>query len=213
MVNLRREIAGWEYDSFTSFSTMKCSLIHPAFSGRTKEECTFRKSLQRLENHLHKAVLLDRDGVINYDPGTYTTCLADFKLLPTVTEALKILHDSGHLLIVITNQGGIAKGLYGHDAVAEMHAFLKKQCETAGAPLTDVFYSPHHQDFGKSLARKPGSLLVERALARYAIDPQRACMVGDKARDIEAAEKAGVRGVQIPTNAPLIDYVELLASN
>lgn len=192
---------------------MKCSTIHPAFSGRTEEQCTFRKSLQRLNKRKHKAVLLDRDGVINHDPGTYTTALADFKLLPTVLDALKNLYDSGHLLIVITNQGGIAKGLYGHDAVAEMHAFLEEQCRNAGAPLTDIYYSPHHQDFGKSLSRKPGSLMIERALAQYDIDPARAVMVGDKERDLAAAAPAGVRGVLIPTNAPLINYVELLASN
>ena len=161
---------------------------------------------------MNKAIFLDRDGVINHDPGDYTKNLSEFTILPTAIQAMKQLHDAGFLLILITNQGGIAKGLYTHEDVAEIHDYLKDECKKAGFEITDIYYSPHHDNYGKSLTRKPGSLMIERACARYDIDPNRSVMVGDKQRDLDAAAKVGVQGVLIEVNGPLIDYVELLAS-
>lgn len=158
----------------------------------------------------HKAVFLDRDGVINHDPGDYTRSIEEFTLLPGVLSALKKLHDAGYLLILITNQGGIAKGLYSHEDVAEIHDFLCASCRQAGAPITAIYYSPHHDLYSRSLSRKPGSLMVERALARYEVDPDQSFMIGDKQRDLDAAAGAGVKGVLIPTNAPLLDYIHFL---
>lgn len=158
----------------------------------------------------NKAIFLDRDGVINHDPGDYTMSVDEFHILPTVLEALKKLNDHGYLLILITNQGGIAKGLYTHGDVAEIHASFLASCRQAEVKITDIYYSPHHESTGKSLSRKPGSLMVERALARYDIDPKTSYMIGDKQRDLEAAAGAGVKGVLIPTNAPLLEYVHLL---
>lgn len=160
-----------------------------------------------------KAVFLDRDGVINYDPGDYTYRVEDFHIIDGVDKALQLLHQMGYLLIVITNQGGIAKGLYTAEDVNLVHDHLYKKCIDFGAPLTDIFYSPHHDTIGRSISRKPGSLMIERAIARHGIDPSRSVMVGDKPSDVEAAAKCGIRGVQIPRNASLLDYVDSLASH
>lgn len=161
---------------------------------------------------MNKAVFLDRDGVINHDPGDYTKHISEFTLLPTALEAMKKLHDAGYLLVLITNQGGIAKGLYSHDDVAEIHSFFLNKCEENGIAITNIFYSPHHDAYGKSLTRKPGSLMVERALARYDIDPKQSVIIGDKQRDLDSGAKAGVNGILIPTNAPLIEYIDSLVS-
>lgn len=158
----------------------------------------------------NKAVFLDRDGVINHDPGDYTRSIEEFTLLPTVLPALKKLHDAGYLLILITNQGGIAKGLYTHDDVKVIHDSFLASCRQAEAPITAIYYSPHHENYSKSLSRKPGSLMVERAVARYDIDPDQSFMIGDKQRDLDAAAGAGVKGVLIPTNAPLLEFIHLL---
>lgn len=156
------------------------------------------------------AILLDRDGVINHDPGDYTTKLSEFHILPGVLETLKTWYEAGFKLIVITNQGGVAKGKYTHHDVAEIHAFLRSESAKHGAPIADIFYSPHHPDYGQSLSRKPGSLMVERALAKHQLNPDRCWMFGDKARDIQCALGAGVhRGVLIEPNAPLSDYCTL----
>ena len=159
---------------------------------------------------VNKAILLDRDGVINHDPGDYTTSLEEFHILPGVLDTLKAWHDAGFKLIVITNQGGIAKGRYAHADVARIHDHLREAATAHGAPRSDVLYSPHHPDFGASLSRKPGSLMVERALARHRLDPDRCWMFGDKARDIDCALGAGVRhGVLIEPNAALSMWKEL----
>ena len=83
---------------------------------------------------LGKAILLDRDGIINHDPGDYTTSVDKFHILPTVLDALKQWKSAGYKLILITNQGGIAKGRYGHREVSEIHAVLQSACEAVGAP-------------------------------------------------------------------------------
>lgn len=159
---------------------------------------------------MNKAVFLDRDGVLNHDPGDYTMSVEEFHILPTVLEALKKLNEHGYLLILITNQGGIAKGLYSHEDVRAIHASFLASCREAEVTITDIYYSPHHEITGKSLSRKPGSLMIERALARYKINPETSWMIGDKQRDLDAAAGAGVKGVLIPTNAPLLEYVHLL---
>lgn len=153
---------------------------------------------------MRAAIFLDRDGVINHDPGDYTKSLAEFTLLPTFLDALKVLKGKGFEFVVITNQGGIAKGLYSHQDVAEIHAHLTAVCAAQGTPLLDIFYSPHHPDFGASLSRKPGSLMIERALAKHHLDSARSWMIGDKPRDLEAGAGAGVRGLQIPVNGDLL---------
>lgn len=162
-------------------------------------------------NLKRKAIFLDRDGVINHDPGDYTHSLAEFNVLPTVYEALKALQESGYLLILITNQGGIAKGQYTHQAVDQIHGAFRQECRSRDIEITDVFYSPHHPDYGESLSRKPGSLMIERACAKHQIDPSLSWMVGDKPRDIEAGNSAGVAGILIPVNGDLLQLVPALA--
>tara|TARA_B110000285_G_C15122489_1_gene618083 strand:+ start:2076 stop:2600 length:525 start_codon:yes stop_codon:yes gene_type:complete len=160
-----------------------------------------------------KAIFLDRDGVINHDPGDYTRSLREFTVLPTVYATLKKLHDAGYLLVLITNQGGIAKSLYTHADVNEIHTHLKNQCEENGFALTDVYYSPHHPHFGESLSRKPGSLMLERACAKHGIDPSKSWMIGDKTRDLEAGEGAGIKGLLLPVNADIADLLDTLLAS
>lgn len=158
-----------------------------------------------------KAVFLDRDGVINHDPGDYTMHVSEFQILPTVMETLKYWNDQGFKLILITNQGGIAKGLYGHDEVSEIHAYFLEECKTSGVEIHDIFYSPHHDDYGKSMTRKPGSLMLERAMHRHNIDPAQSYMIGDKQRDLDAGNKVGVEGILIVPNSPLSEVKDFLA--
>lgn len=161
---------------------------------------------------MNKAIFLDRDGVINHDPGDYTCRLSEFTVLPDVYPALKQFQDRGYLLILITNQGGIAKGLYTHEEVQEIHDYFSRECKSRGIELCDVFYSPHHESTGKSLSRKPGSLMLERVIARYNIDPEKSFMIGDKDRDLQAASGAGVRGIKIPVNGSLLGAFQLIVS-
>ena len=157
-----------------------------------------------------KALFLDRDGVINHDPGDYTKSLEEFTVLPTVYEALKLAQDKGYLLVLITNQGGIAKGLYGHEQVHEIHDWFLVELANHGITLTDIYYAPSHPDYGESLMRKPGSMMIERALAKHGISPTHSYIVGDKQRDLDSGSPLGVNGILIKTNDPLLPVVQQL---
>ena len=141
-----------------------------------------------------KCVFLDRDGVLNRERGDYTYLLDDFEVLPGVPEALALLKNNGYLLIVVTNQGGVAKGLYTRKDVMACHQKLQDSCEQL---IDAMYYAPSHPNFSESLSRKPDSLMLERAIAKYNIDVAQSWMVGDSLRDIEAADKVGVRSILV----------------
>lgn len=150
-----------------------------------------------------KAIFLDRDGVINLDVLNYTWRIEDFKILDGVFEACEIFCKAGYLLIIITNQGGIARGMYSHHDVAQLHRHLKQLFTAKHIPIQNIYYCPHHESTGRCLCRKPGSLMVEKAIARYDIDPATSFMIGDRDRDIQAAESTGVKGILVEVNDDL----------
>lgn len=141
-----------------------------------------------------KCVFLDRDGVLNRERGDYTFRLEDFEVLPRVPEALALLKQHGYLLIVVTNQGGIAKGLFSKSEVMACHQKLQVSCENL---LDAIYYAPSHPNYSESLSRKPDSLMLERAIAKFNIDPAQSWMIGDSMRDLEAAEKVGVKSILV----------------
>lgn len=151
-------------------------------------------------------VFLDRDGVINIERGDYTYRLEDFELYPGVPEAIAQLRRGGFNVIVITNQAGISKGIYTADHVMACHEKLRSFVE-----VDALYYSPYHPDQTESLGRKPGSLLFEKAIARYNINPAQSWMVGDRERDLVPARKLGIATVlidQTGEDSPFADYVQ-----
>ena len=159
---------------------------------------------------MSKALFLDRDGVINHDPGDYTYSLSEFHILPTVMEALQLVQSVGFKIILITNQGGVAKGLYTQETVEEIHAFFKSECQKNNVEITAIYYSIDHPEVGNSISRKPHGLMVERALQRFQLDASQCVMIGDRDRDVACAEAAGVRGIKMEVNGPLLEYVKRL---
>lgn len=141
-----------------------------------------------------KCVFLDRDGVLNRERGDYTYKLEDFEVLPRVPEALALLKENGFLLVVVTNQAGMAKGLYQQEHVLACHQKLQDACEKL---IDALYFAPGHPSFSESLSRKPDSLMLERAIARFNIDPSASWMVGDSLRDLQAAAKVGVKSVLV----------------
>lgn len=150
---------------------------------------------------MNKALFLDRDGVINHDPGDYTTSPEDFELLPGIIAFLQEATAKGYLLVVVTNQAGISKGLYSLETYVEIEAKMKKLFAEAGVHFAEIYFCKHHPDQGKCLCRKPGSLFFEKAVARFNIDPKRSLMVGDRERDIEAAAAVGIPGILVNVNS------------
>jgi D-glycero-D-manno-heptose 1,7-bisphosphate phosphatase len=150
----------------------------------------------------NKAVFLDRDGVINVERG-YTSRLEDFVILPDLIDVLQLLKQRGYLLIVVSNQSGIAKGLYKQSDVEILHEYLIGELAENNIVLDEIYYCVHHSDNGLCICRKPDSLFVEKAIARFNIDPSQSYFIGDKERDVLAGEKAGVKGILIEANISL----------
>jgi D-glycero-D-manno-heptose 1,7-bisphosphate phosphatase len=157
---------------------------------------------------MNKAVFLDRDGVINQERGHYTYGLEEFILNDGLFEALKVFQDKGFLLIVITNQGGIAKGLYSNADVEILHNYLIETLTKKGIHLTEIYYCPHHPDTGICLCRKPGSLMLEKALARFDIEASKSYFIGDNERDIIAGKAVDVNTIHIEPNTPLTTIID-----
>ncbi len=157
---------------------------------------------------MRKAVFLDRDGVINRERGDHTWRVQDFEILPGVVEALQTLSDAGYLLVVITNQSGIGLGKYGHADVHRVHEQIHMALHQRGVTLTGIFYCPHHPHQGRCLCRKPGSLLLEKAMARWGIGRSGTVMIGDRERDVQAAEALGIRGILVEANSSLLPVVQ-----
>ncbi|MGB3466409.1 MAG: HAD family hydrolase [Cyclobacteriaceae bacterium] len=142
----------------------------------------------------NKCIFLDRDGVLNKDFVDYAYTLDKFIILEGVPEALQNLKEAGYKLVVITNQSGIAKGIYTREDMEKCHAYLHEQ---TGHILDHIYFSPWHPDYSESLTRKPGSLMFEKAIAKFDIDVSRSWMIGDKKRDLVPAKKLGIRTVQV----------------
>ena len=147
---------------------------------------------------INKAIFLDRDGVLNHEIYDYICRKEDFEVLEYQIGPLKKLYEEGFLLIVITNQGGIALNRYTEEALAEMHQILFETYKRQGVECTAAYHCPHHPTVNEPCAcRKPAAGMLLEAIAKYNIDPALSVMIGDKPRDVEAAMGAGVKGILI----------------
>lgn len=140
----------------------------------------------------NKCVFLDRDGVLNRERGGYTFLLEDFEILPGVVDGLKRLKDAGYLLVMVTNQSGISKGVYTRE---QMHACHDKLQHACGHIIDFIYYSPYQPVISEGLTRKPDSLMFEKAMAKFDIDPLTSWMIGDKDRDLIPAQKFDIKTI------------------
>ncbi|HWI24709.1 MAG TPA: HAD family hydrolase [Lysobacter sp.] len=144
------------------------------------------------------ALFLDRDGVINEDLD-YVHRIDQTHFLPGIFALCRAARDAGALVIVATNQAGIARGLYDEATYLAYTRWVHAQFAEQGAPLTATYYCPHHPDAGLGDwriacdCRKPAPGMLRAAITEFGIDPARSIMLGDKRKDIEAAAAAGLR--------------------
>lgn len=155
-----------------------------------------------------KVVFLDRDGVINSNANHYYVYKKnDFELNPGVIESLQRMIKNGYSLIIISNQGGISKGIYTKEDLENLDRYMKDLFNKTDIPITDSYYCPHHSDVEKCICRKPESLLIEKAVAKYNINKENSIMIGDSDRDIQAAIKIGIKGLKVQANKNLLDEI------
>jgi D-glycero-D-manno-heptose 1,7-bisphosphate phosphatase len=172
-------------------------------------------TLQRKEVSVKKpAVFLDRDGTINEQMG-YINHMSRFVIFPEVAEAVRLLNANNFWAIVITNQGGVARGYYPLKLMHEMHTFLTSSLNKEGAVIDAIFYCPHHpagilpEYTVHCDCRKPKPGLIHQALEAFDIDMSNSYVVGDRCLDIELASRLDISGVLVKTGYGLgeIDYV------
>ena len=143
-------------------------------------------------------VFLDRDGVLNRKPpeGQFVTCWEEFQLLPGIEQAIAELNRSRRKVIVVSNQRGVALGLYSQLDLAQFHARLKKHLAGHRSHLDAIYVCPH--DDGECSCRKPQTGLIEQAFRDFPdAHPQNSIMVGDSFRDIETGVRMGMPTVFI----------------
>lgn len=158
----------------------------------------FKISEKRLFNHFKKpAIFLDRDGVINYDTG-YVHKIQDFKFRKGVIEGLKYLIKKKFLIFIVTNQAGIAKGIFKEKDFFKLHIDLKKKLSKKNIYFDDVQYCPFHQNGiikkyqKKSNLRKPDNQMIKNIFKKFLIDKKQSLMIGDKITDKKCAEKSNL---------------------
>jgi D-glycero-D-manno-heptose 1,7-bisphosphate phosphatase len=143
-----------------------------------------------------RVVFADRDGVINRDRDEYVRSVEEFEFLPGALEALKRLREAGWLVVVISNQAGVGKGLMSEEALAEIDRLMTSEVSAAGGRIEATYYCPHRQQDGCD-CRKPAPGLIRRASRDLGIEPEDAVFVGDSARDILAGQAVGCRTVAV----------------
>ena len=154
-----------------------------------------------------KAIFLDRDGVINDGTLYYTYRKEDFKFNRGIFTGLQMLRDAGFIFIVITNQAGVAKGIYTEKDVESLHTYMCDELRKRGIEIAAVYYCPHYPEIsGPCECRKPGTKMIDDAVAQFNIDRSASFLIGDGERDIEAAHRAGITGIKIGKNESIVPY-------
>jgi D-glycero-D-manno-heptose 1,7-bisphosphate phosphatase len=164
---------------------------------------------------MQKAVFLDRDGVINDNSQFYYIFNEEqLKYNTDILDGIKRLSDAGYLVIVISNQGGIARGYYDTKDVDALHDKIAKDVSKSAGEIIDFYYCPHHDKLEACLCRKPSPLLIERAVAAYNIDISSSFLIGDSDRDIEAGKKAGLKSCfKIESNTSCKEIIDQIVNS
>lgn len=146
------------------------------------------------------AAFLDRDGVLIVDSG-YPHRPDQLVLIPGAAEAVKRLNDAGYVTVIVTNQSGVARGLFSEATMHAFNALLVERLAEAGARIDAVYACPFHAEAVEDRYRhpdhpdrKPNPGMLLKAIAEHDLDPARSLMIGDQASDMEAARRVGVAG-------------------
>ena len=168
------------------------------------------------QHNIKKAIFLDRDGVLVEDVHLLSK-FEHIRILDGVATSLSMLRSLGYLLVVVSNQPIVARGIIEENGVIAIQREIERLIELGNGPRIDAFYyCPHHPEATRlpyradCECRKPKPGMIWRASAEHGIDLTRSIMIGDRERDIQCAQQVGVRGILIPTNGDLLDVVRTL---
>jgi len=154
-----------------------------------------------------KTVFVDRDGVINQERTDYVKSISELEIYPNVAKNIKLLKDAGYLVVVITNQSAINRGIISHEVVNQIHNSIQEYLQKNGTYLDGFYYCPHTPN-ENCTCRKPKSGLLTKAISELNIDPNSSWMIGDNDSDIEAANSIGCNAIKITNNFSLDNAIE-----
>lgn len=157
---------------------------------------------------MNKAIFIDRDGVLLNNEHHYYIWQSDqVEFVEGVFENLRLLQQKGFHLFIVSNQGGISRGLYAKSDIVKLHERLVHTFSANHITITDIAFCPHHPEKEHCLCRKPQSLMIEKLMARYDICPQESAMIGDSESDMAAAQAARIRGIKIKPNTNMFSSI------
>ena len=140
----------------------------------------------------NKALFLDRDGTINIEKG-YVFRIKDFEFRPGIFDLIRKYQQQNYLIIIVTNQSGIARGFYTEKEFRTLSEWMTKTFQSEKINITKIYHCPHHPDFtGKCTCRKPAPGMILQAIREFNINPGSSVLIGDKKSDISAGKNAGI---------------------
>ena len=158
-----------------------------------------------------KTVMIDRDDTILKDV-PYCSSPDQVVLIPGSAAAIKKLNDAGFKVLLVTNQSGIARGLFTHEGLAEIHGRLCELVEAEGGHFDGIYYCPHHPDDGCG-CRKPAINMGVKAFLDHNIDPTRSYMIGDGEKDVQFGERLGLKTFRVDEKFTFVDAVSKILEN
>lgn len=160
---------------------------------------------------MNKAVFLDRDGVIINNRDHYYIWKADqMEFVEGIFENLQRLQQKGYQLFIVSNQGGISRGLYTKEDLVKLHEQLLDTLDHYQIRVQEIVFCPHHPEHEKCLCRKPASLMIDKLLAKYELSKTDSVMIGDSDSDMQAAQMAGIKGIKVPANENMFQFISTL---
>ena len=154
-----------------------------------------------------KTVFVDRDGVINQERSDYVKSISELEIYPNVAENIKLLKDAGFLVIVITNQSAVNRGIISHEMINQIHNSIQDHLKKYGTFLDGFYYCPHTPNENCN-CRKPKPGLLQQAILELNIDLNSSWMIGDSDSDIEAANSIGCKAIKISGSFSLDNAVK-----
>ena len=154
-----------------------------------------------------KTVFVDRDGVINQERSDYVKSISELEIYPNVAKNIKLLKDPGFLVVVITNQSAVNRGIITHEMINQIHNSIQDHLKKYGTFLDGFYYCPHVPDENCN-CRKPKPGLLQQAILELNIDLNSSWMIGDSDSDIEAADSIGCKAIKISDNFSLDNAVQ-----
>jgi len=160
---------------------------------------------------MNKAIFLDRDGLLISNQQHYYIWKSDqMEFVDGVFKNLQLLQKNEFQLFIVSNQGGISRGLYSKEDVLKLHDELIEIFRNNKITITEILFCPHHGDNENCLCRKPEPLMIEKLIAKFELNRQESVFIGDSESDMQAAAGAGIRGIKIMSNQNMLPYISEL---